>query len=145
MTFQGFRRLAIPVSFCPSEELCKIGLGPAATPATCEQPLPVDIPRDIQPHKGRCSWNCDFGEPPVHAFDDPTLCRGEVGSLLPRHIFVLLGSEPIVFPIIKSRSETGAWISAPSPSARLLLPEPLLPMTSVRSFRYSIIEVACRL
>jgi hypothetical protein len=38
-------------------------------------------------------------QPPVHAFDDPTLCRGEVGNLLPSHIFVLLGSEPIVFPM----------------------------------------------
>ena len=63
-----------------------------------EQPLLANLPRDIQPDQGRCSWNRDFGEPPGHAFDNPTLCRGWVGILLPSHSFVLLGSMPIVLP-----------------------------------------------
>jgi hypothetical protein len=54
---------------------------------------------------GRCSWNCDFSEPTVHAFDDPTLRRSQFGNLLPGHILVLLGSKPIVYPMYQIEIE----------------------------------------
>src|SRR5450631_1237154 len=107
MTFEGRRRLAIPVSFCPFEQLSKVSRTPAATETAREQPLSANVPWDIQPDQGRCSWNSDFGEPPIHAFDDPTLCRGKVGNFLPSPVFVLLGSQTIVFPM--DQIEIESW------------------------------------
>ena len=99
MTFERCRRLPIPVRRGPFEQLSKISLSPATTLTAREQSLPTNVPRQIQPDQGGRSWNCHFSKPTVHAFDDPPLCRGEAGNLLPSRIFAFLGSNPVVFPV----------------------------------------------
>jgi len=90
--------------------------------ADCARATPLGkLPRGRPARLGPLLLNCDFSKSPIHAFGDPTLRRGQVSNLVPGHILVLLGSEPIVFPIHQIEIDIGVWISIPSPSARRLV------------------------